>query len=359
MRLREPADEVASRSRVRTVRDMARRVSTFYCEGVRLRSRQSRVRRGGRECAVVGTRREARLGEVPVEELLAGEKLYVEGMAAPLVWSHAAKQARKNRRFDAVSLRERLGAEAFSELLSVAGSNLGMSEDGESRVYAESVAAAFVRDAGVAGLATVLKEYPAVARSLRTGMLVEFLWGNNGALREIAAGLADTVTPGDVFGFESTAALMRVVPGCDAALERLSVVLERWGDEESATRLEEVLRELGPVTRPRSYAVSEEAAILRAELDAEQGVRMSAIRVGVLSTMTWVGVFSDGSVHLVRFRSEEPGEDLKRAEERSYRDVREAVSGARDGAGSFTAEELGALLVRATGVGTSGSALKV
>lgn len=337
---------------------MARRVSTFYCEGVRLRSRQSRVRRDGRECVVVGTRRDAGFGEVAVDELVAGEKLYVEGVPVPLVWSDAAKQARKNRRFDAVSLRGRLGAEAFSAALRVAGSNLGMTEDGESRAYAESVAAAFVRDVGVAGLARVLKEYPAVARSLRAEMLVEFLWGNNGALREIAAVIADTVTPGDEFGFGRAVALMRLVPECDAAFGRLSEVLQRWDDAAAAERFAEVLRELGPV-RARPNVVSEEAAALRAVLDEEKQARMSAVRIGVLSTMTWVGVLQDGSVQLVRFRGEEPGAGMTRAEERSYRDVREAVSGARDGAGSFTAEELGALLVRAKGVGSSSPALKV
>jgi hypothetical protein len=229
-----------------------------------------------------------------------------------------------------------------------------MTENGESRVYAESVATAFVRDAGVVGLAALLREYPMVARSLRAEMLVEFLWGNEGALREIAEVVAVTVTPGDVFGFERATALMRLVARCDAAAGVLFEVLREWSavDGEGAARREAVLRELGfsagGVVR---NVASDEAAALRAALDAEGAVVASAVRVGVLSTMTWVAVLEDGAVRLVRYRSETPGGVLQRAEERTYRDVREAVSGARDGAGSFTTDELGTLLVRATGVG--------
>jgi hypothetical protein len=312
------------------------------------------VRRGGAELVVVDALRNARAGEIAAGDLVAGEKLHVDGVAGALVWTEAAKQARKNRRFDAVGLRARFDAAAYSALLRVAGANLGMTENGESRVYAESVATAFVRDAGVVGLAALLREYPMVARSLRAEMLVEFLWGNEGALREIAEVVAVTVTPGDVFGFERATALMRLVARCDAAAGVLFEVLREWSavDGEGAARREAVLRELGfsagGVVR---NVASDEAAALRAALDAEGAVVASAVRVGVLSTMTWVAVLEDGAVRLVRYRSETPGGVLQRAEERTYRDVREAVSGARDGAGSFTTDELGTLLVRATGVG--------
>lgn len=169
--------------------------SSFYVDGIKIRSRQASVNVDGRTLLVVAGADTPADGEIHFNQIDDGTTIHITGFATPLTWSSGG-QARHHRHFDAAALRRQFGDE-YQQVVEYAARNLPLGGANESRGYARAVADAYCATLELQGCARTLGEHRGALIAASVPELDAIGNCNPGALAAIGGALGAGITVSD------------------------------------------------------------------------------------------------------------------------------------------------------------------
>lgn len=169
--------------------------SSFYVDGIKIRSRQASVNVNGRQLLIVAGADSPADGEIHFNQIDDGSSIHITGFTTPLTWSSGG-QARHHRHFDAGALQRQFGDE-YEQIVEYAARNLPAKGSKESRGYARAVADAYCNTLELQGCARTLGEHRGALIAASVPELDAIGNGNPGALAAIGGALLTGITVSD------------------------------------------------------------------------------------------------------------------------------------------------------------------